>query len=298
MCPAKHVGVEAAPARGTPCGLHSEPVIPCVQVCSGTAPSSSSNTARTGSSSGMCGVYSLVQCVTRVVQQSLQSLPPQLSHFREIVARSQSPFNHLRYGNIENTDMSITVAIFLLRLIPCTLTNILTTHQYARLVYDQVARTAYAKAQQALGGRGNVAVYNSLDAWMQLSTCPNVSRSPDAPRRRPVFHADPSQAPPSAHVFYVSPTTGDDANPGTDEAKPLKTLHRAQAMVRALSTSDRPGTIVNLLEGTYNLGSPDSPGTLVFTPADGGALGRPVTWQAHPPGARVVVSGGMQLDCK
>lgn len=164
--------------------------------------------------------------------------------------------------------------------------------------HNQVARTAYAKAQQALGGRGNVAVYNSLDAWMQLSTCPNVSRLPNVPRRRPVLHADLSQAAPTAHVFYVSPTTGDDANPGTDEAKPLKTLHRAQAMVRALSASERPGTIVNLLEGTYYLGSPDSSGTLVFTPADGGAFGRPVTWQAYPPGARVVVSGGMQLDCK
>jgi hypothetical protein len=170
-----------------------------------------------------------------------------------------------------------------------------------------VARTAYAKAQQALGGRGNVAVYNSLDTWMHLSTCPNVTRVPDLPRRQQPVHyvanavghgtgvAHHSSASP---VLFVSPTTGDDTNAGTDEAKPLKTLHRAQTLVQALSADSRGGTVVNLLEGTHYLGASDSDGSLVFTQDDGGAPGRPVTWQAHPPGARVVVSGGMRIDCK
>lgn len=37
--------------------------------------------------------------------------------------------------------------------------------------------------------------------------------------------------------------------------------------------------------------------SLVFTPADNGAPGAPVTWQAYPPGAPVVVSGGATLPC-
>ena len=37
--------------------------------------------------------------------------------------------------------------------------------------------------------------------------------------------------------------------------------------------------------------------SLVFTPADNGAPGAPVTWQAYPPGAPVAVSGGATIPC-
>ena len=52
------------------------------------------------------------------------------------------------------------------------------------------------------------------------------------------------------------------------------------------------GAVVNLLEGTHYVGS-----SVVFTSADSGAAGKPVTWQAYPSGANVTISGGKRLEC-
>lgn len=44
--------------------------------------------------------------------------------------------------------------------------------------------------------------------------------------------------------------------------------------MRALDAGQRAGGVVNLLAGTYYVNN-----SLVFTPADSGAAGAPVTWQ-------------------
>ncbi len=84
---------------------------------------------------------------------------------------------------------------------------------------------------------------------------------------------------------HVSPA-GDDANPGT-EARPVRTLARAQALVREKNA--RNDVTVLLADGTYRLTAP-----LVFRRADGGQNGRKVEWRAAP-GARPMISSGIQV---
>ena len=162
-----------------------------------------------------------------------------------------------------------------------------------------VAKTAFAKANQALGGRGNAAVFASLDAWMGLSKCPNTT----APATKTILGESKVRQSALTAIanhywyqasssFFVSPTTGSDTNPGTSEDKPFKTLARAQTAVRLLSATQRAGAQVNLLEGTHYLSE-----SLVFTEADSGAPSHPVVWQAYPASAAVTVSGGAALDC-
>lgn len=84
--------------------------------------------------------------------------------------------------------------------------------------------------------------------------------------------------------IYVSPT-GDDGAEGSSSA-PLKTLHRAQQVVRGLP---RVGDVeVVLGDGVYELDRP-----LAFTAADGGN-GRQITWKAAD-GANPVISGGTEI---
>lgn len=113
--------------------------------------------------------------------------------------------------------------------------------------------------------------------------------------RVPKAHVDGKTGAVTSPTFFVSPN-GDDSAAGT-ESHPFQTLHRAQVAVRALSSGDRPGTTVNIMAGTYSLGNPASDGSLVFTSDDSGIAGSPVTWQAYPVGAKVIVSGGRQLEC-
>src|SRR5436305_10545182 len=71
----------------------------------------------------------------------------------------------------------------------------------------------------------------------------------------------------SGKSVYVSPS-GNDANDGLAPARPVKTLARAQAVVRGLN-GDMSGDItVTLADGYYRLSKP-----LILTAADSGTYG-------------------------
>ncbi len=92
-----------------------------------------------------------------------------------------------------------------------------------------------------------------------------------------------------ASEFYVAPA-GADANPGT-AAKPFATLERARDAIRAQQQAGplaEPVTVW-LRGGVYPLVKP-----VVFTPADSGAPGAPVTY-ASAPGEHAILSGGVRL---
>src|SRR5437016_4411139 len=82
---------------------------------------------------------------------------------------------------------------------------------------------------------------------------------------------------------YVSPT-GDDANAGT-QAAPVRTLQRAQALVRGLNQNMSADVVVVLEDGYYRLTAP-----LALGPADSGTNGHNVVWTADT-GARPVLAG-------
>jgi hypothetical protein len=88
-------------------------------------------------------------------------------------------------------------------------------------------------------------------------------------------------------VVYVSPS-GDDANPGTQDA-PIRTLARAQSLVRTLNASLTADLTVQLADGTYRLTAP-----LSLNALDSGSGGHRVIWTAAT-GAHPVVSGGMRV---
>src|SRR5207248_4247931 len=77
---------------------------------------------------------------------------------------------------------------------------------------------------------------------------------------------------------YVSPT-GDDGNPGS-RAAPVRTLQRAQALVRGLNQNMSADVTVVLEDGFYRLTQP-----LSLTAADSGTNGHNVVWTADA-GAR------------
>ena len=93
--------------------------------------------------------------------------------------------------------------------------------------------------------------------------------------------------------FYVSASSGRDSNSGTSPSTPFKTLLRAQTAVRQARTSQPTAAItVNVMAGTYFE-------ALTFTPADSGAAGAPVVWQAMEGDKEpAIISGGVQLSCK
>ena len=86
-------------------------------------------------------------------------------------------------------------------------------------------------------------------------------------------------------VVHVSPT-GDDRAPGTAE-RPVRTLVRAQALVRAANARDDVTVVVG--DGVYTLTAP-----LVFRAADGGQGGHRVDWRAAD-GAKPLLSGGIPV---
>ena len=88
-------------------------------------------------------------------------------------------------------------------------------------------------------------------------------------------------------VIYVSPA-GNDGNPGVDPLRPLRTLARAQDVVRTLDT-DMHGDITVELSGTYRLSAP-----LTLGAGDSGTNGYEVVWTAAP-GAHPVLSGAKQI---
>lgn len=95
----------------------------------------------------------------------------------------------------------------------------------------------------------------------------------------------PALAQGSAIEIYVSPS-GNDRDPGT-QARPVRTLPRAQALVR--KSNARADVAVILGDGTFSLSAP-----LIFRRTDGGMDGHTVTWKAAQ-GAHPVVSGGMKV---
>jgi hypothetical protein len=97
----------------------------------------------------------------------------------------------------------------------------------------------------------------------------------------------PAQAAVQATVF-VSPS-GDDGNPGTSAAKPVKTLQRARDLVRGLNQNMTGDVVVSLAGGTYQLAQP-----LTFGAQDSGTGGHRVIWSAAPD-AQPVISGGVPI---
>lgn len=87
-------------------------------------------------------------------------------------------------------------------------------------------------------------------------------------------------------AIHVS-TTGDDANPGTRD-RPVLTLHRAQALVRAQRArhTDQP-IEVRIHPGLYELSTP-----LLLEPIDSGSADAPITWRAADPDDKPVLSAG------
>ena len=87
-------------------------------------------------------------------------------------------------------------------------------------------------------------------------------------------------------IVHVAPA-GDDSHAGT-EAQPVRTLERAQQLVRE-SNAASDVTVV-LADGTYQLTAP-----LIFRQADGGQNGHSVEWRAAR-GAEPVISSGIKVS--
>ncbi|MDR3036292.1 MAG: fibronectin type III domain-containing protein, partial [Kitasatospora sp.] len=90
---------------------------------------------------------------------------------------------------------------------------------------------------------------------------------------------------PSSQDVYVSPW-GNDAGAGS-VWQPVRSLPRAQQLVRERAGHLRADLTVHLSPGTYRLDSP-----LELTSADSGANGHRIVWQGAP---GTVVSGGKQV---
>ncbi|MFC9560973.1 OmpL47-type beta-barrel domain-containing protein [Agromyces sp. NPDC056965] len=95
----------------------------------------------------------------------------------------------------------------------------------------------------------------------------------------------PAYAAEAVTVFVA--TTGDDTAAGTSAAAPVKSLTRAQELVRDAVAGGGPVT-VELAEGDYYLDS-----TLALTNADSGSAGAPVRWVGAGEGA--TLNGGREL---
>ena len=89
-------------------------------------------------------------------------------------------------------------------------------------------------------------------------------------------------------TIFVSPS-GNDADSGLDPADAVRTLPRAQEIVRGLVGSMTADITVQLAGGIYRLSSP-----LTFTSADSGRDGHYVIWSAVP-GQTAVVSGAEKI---
>jgi hypothetical protein len=101
------------------------------------------------------------------------------------------------------------------------------------------------------------------------------------------FYLAPAIAASGTSVF-VSPS-GNDANDGLSAAKAVKTLQRAQAIVRGLNGNMSEDITVQLAGGYYRLSRP-----LTLTVADSGTNGHTVIWSAAS-GARPVIAGSTRL---
>jgi hypothetical protein len=89
-------------------------------------------------------------------------------------------------------------------------------------------------------------------------------------------------------TFHVSPS-GDDHRTGTSPAQAVRTLARAQELVRAVNQNMTGDVRVELADGTYQLAAP-----LALTSRDSGTGGHDVIWTAAS-GAHPVISGGVPI---
>jgi hypothetical protein len=89
-------------------------------------------------------------------------------------------------------------------------------------------------------------------------------------------------------TVFVAPS-GNDANSGASRAEAVRTLGRAQQLVRSLNQNMTGDVRVELAGGEYRLTAP-----LALTPIDSGTGGHNVIWAAAS-GARPVVSGGIPV---
>ena len=89
-------------------------------------------------------------------------------------------------------------------------------------------------------------------------------------------------------TIYVSPH-GDDSDSGTSLGQAVRTLARAQQVVRSLDGNMTGDITVELASGTYRLSQP-----LAFGAQDSGTNGYDVVWTAAP-GARPVLSGATRI---
>lgn len=97
--------------------------------------------------------------------------------------------------------------------------------------------------------------------------------------------------PAAAAVFatvYVSPS-GDDAGSGGTPAQAVRTLARAQQLVRSMNQNMTGDIRVELANGVYRLAAP-----MALTASDSGTGGHNVVWAAAS-GARPVISGGIPV---
>jgi hypothetical protein len=94
----------------------------------------------------------------------------------------------------------------------------------------------------------------------------------------------------STHLEYYVSTSGNDANPGTQE-KPFETLKHARNAVRKQKQTQQGAITVFVRSGAYYLDE-----VLEFSPQDSGAPGGPVIYRAAP-GETVTLSGGVRLQC-
>ena len=95
--------------------------------------------------------------------------------------------------------------------------------------------------------------------------------------------------PPSAAKVLFVAVDGNDAHPGT-EARPFRTITRAQDVARAWIEEMTDDITVYLREGVYVLTEP-----LRFDHRDSGMGGHRVIYRSYP-GERAVLSGGQRLD--
>jgi hypothetical protein len=95
-------------------------------------------------------------------------------------------------------------------------------------------------------------------------------------------------APAAGTTIYVSPY-GNDGYSGMSKGQAVRTVQRAQQIVRSLDGDMRGNITVELASGTYRLTRP-----IVFGPQDSGTNGHNVVWTAAP-GAHPVVSGADRI---
>lgn len=93
----------------------------------------------------------------------------------------------------------------------------------------------------------------------------------------------------TANDIYVSVTTGNDSNPGTPN-QPLKTIQKAQTVVRQKIARGMTGNIQVILSGgIYQVSSP-----LEFTPQDSGTGSFTVTYISKP-GEKAIISSEKRI---